>query len=83
MEYGRWLLLFRIAVQMLVGLYSRHTGPDNKRMDIMRALIGFHAFEIHQMAHDRVIIRHTICAQNIPRKARAMSPRTDVRGPSR
>ena len=72
MKYGRLLLFFRIAVRMLEGVYPGHTSPNNQRMDIVRALIGFHAFEIHQMPHDRVIISHAVRAQNVSRKARAL-----------
>src|ERR1700674_740336 len=45
----------------------RHARANNQRVDIMRALVGLHRLEIHQMPHDGIIVRHAVCPQNVAR----------------
>src|ERR1700687_1061433 len=45
----------------------RHARPDDQRVDIVRALVGLHRFQIHQVPHDGVIVGYAICSQNISR----------------
>ena len=39
-------------------------------MDVVRALVGVHRFEVVHVAHDAVIVHDSIRAQDIPRLAR-------------
>src|ERR1019366_7850286 len=36
--------------------------PNDQRVDVMRALVGFDAFEVHQVPHDGVIVGDAVGA---------------------
>jgi hypothetical protein len=41
--------------------------PNDQRVDVMRPLVGFDTFEVHQMPHDGVIVGDAVGAQNVSR----------------
>src|SRR5208282_4282982 len=55
-----------------------NASSDNQRVNIVRALVGLYAFEVHQVPHDRIIVGHSVCSQNISRRPRALECHPDV-----
>ena len=44
--------------------------PQNQRMNVMRAFVGVHHFEVHQMTRHIKLVRDAITAQHITRQTR-------------
>ncbi len=63
---------------MIVRRNSRHALADDERVDIMRALVSFYRFEIHHVAHDRIIVGNAVAAENVTREARAFKRHPDI-----
>jgi hypothetical protein len=43
-----------------------HAVPNDQGMDVVRTLVGLYRFEVHHMAHDGILVRYSVSAQNIP-----------------
>src|SRR5208282_3762611 len=52
----------------------RHTGADNQRVDVVRTFVGLHAFEVHEMPHDGVVIRHASLPEYLVTSAHTQEP---------
>ena len=45
---------------------SGNVRSDNQRMNIMRALVRLHRFQVHQVPHDGVVVGDSVRSQNVP-----------------
>src|SRR3984957_562422 len=50
-------------------LYPGLGSAENQGMDIMRAFVGIHHLEIHDMPNDAVLVRDAVAAQHVARHA--------------
>src|SRR5580700_5876467 len=48
-------------------IHSRNALPNNKRVDVVCALVSLHRFQVHHVAHEWVFVSHTIRAENVAR----------------
>src|SRR3954471_16818591 len=55
----------------LESVYAGDVRADDEGVNVMCALVSLHRFQVHHVAHDGVIVRHTVGAENVTRHARA------------
>src|SRR5262245_55436372 len=46
--------------------------PDDQRVNIVRALVSLHRFQVHHVAHYRVVVSNAVAAQDVAGHARAL-----------
>ena len=51
---------------------------EDQGVNVVRALVRLHGFEIHHVAHDRVVLRDTVGAEDVARDAGALEGHPDV-----
>src|SRR3954465_10105356 len=47
----------------LVGVDAGDVGADDQRMNVVRALVGLHRFQVHHVAHDWIIVHDAVRAE--------------------
>src|SRR3970040_2428962 len=52
--------------------------PDDEGMDVVRALVGLHRFQVHHVAHDGIVVGDAVGAQDVARQARALQRHPNV-----
>src|ERR1700679_1113421 len=60
----------RSAERLEEGLYPGLRSAENQGMNVVRAFIGVHHLEIHDVPNDAIFIGDAVAAQHVARKAR-------------
>jgi hypothetical protein len=51
---------------------------EDERVDVVRAFVGLYGFEVHAVAHDRVVLCDAVCAQDVAGHAGGFERHPDV-----
>src|SRR4051812_46872816 len=62
----------KVGCVLLVRVDPGDVRANDQCMDIVRALVRLHRFQVHHVPHDRVIVHNAIRAQHIARQAGAL-----------
>src|ERR1700693_2028948 len=49
----------------------RNALPDDQRMHVVCAFVGFHRLQVHHVAHDGIVVGHAVGAEDVAREAGA------------
>src|SRR5690242_19013514 len=70
----RWMSIRPICIRGLPWLAERldagHGAPEDERVDVVRALVGIHHFQVDEVARDAELIRDAVAAHHVARHAR-------------
>ncbi len=50
---------------LLERVNPRHAGSDDQGVDVVGAFVGFYGFQVHQVAHDGVIVGYSVGSQDV------------------
>src|ERR1041385_3267083 len=70
--------LFLLFHGRVVGGDAGYGLPDDQRMNVVGALVGIDAFDIGEVAEDRVLVDHAIGAEGLARELGALPGHPDI-----
>src|SRR5215470_12463240 len=57
---------------------SRDVLADDQRVDVVGTLVRLYRFQIHHVAHDRIVVGDSVAAQDVAGHARALQRHPDI-----